>query len=90
MLIPGEMKGRFDGWAFGCDTCQDVCPWNRFSQPHHEPGFAPIPEVLNLSTKEWEAMTEESFKKIFKDSPIRRTKWKGIQRNIQFIQADKK
>ena len=89
MLIPGEMKGRFDGWAFGCDTCQDVCPWNRFSHPHHEPGFAPIPEVLNLSTQEWEAMTEESFKKIFKDSAIRRTKWKGIQRNIQFIQPDK-
>ena len=90
MLIPGEMKGRFDGWAFGCDTCQDVCPWNRFSRPHHEPGFAPIPEVLNLSTQEWEAMTEESFKKIFKDSPIHRTKWKGIRRNIQFIQTDKK
>ncbi|MFC0771710.1 tRNA epoxyqueuosine(34) reductase QueG [Terrimonas alba] len=88
MLIPREMKGRFDGWAFGCDTCQDVCPWNRFSRPHHEPAFTPIPEVLNLSTQEWEALTEESFKKIFKDSPIRRTKWKGIQRNIQFIQPD--
>lgn len=89
MLIPGEMKGRFDSWAFGCDTCQDVCPWNRFSRPHHEPAFTPIPEVLNLSTQEWEALTEESFKKIFKDSPIRRTKWKGIQRNIKFIQSDK-
>ncbi|MBL7741389.1 MAG: tRNA epoxyqueuosine(34) reductase QueG [Chitinophagaceae bacterium] len=86
MLIPAEMKGRFDNWAFGCDICQDVCPWNRFSQPHSEIHFNPIPEVLNLSTQEWEAMSEEIFKKVFKDSPISRTKWKGMQRNIQFIQ----
>lgn len=85
MLIPQEMKGRFDNWAFGCDTCQDVCPWNRFSKPTTEPAFTPLPEVLNLSTKEWEAMTEETFKKIFRDSAISRAKWKGIQRNIKFI-----
>ncbi|MGZ8539693.1 MAG: tRNA epoxyqueuosine(34) reductase QueG [Chitinophagaceae bacterium] len=86
MLIPDEMKGRFDNWVFGCDTCQDVCPWNRFSKPNNEPEFTPIPEVLNLTTKEWEAMTEETFKIIFKHSPISRTKWKGVQRNIKFLE----
>jgi epoxyqueuosine reductase len=87
MLIPGEMKGKFDNWAFGCDICQDVCPWNRFSKPHSEAEFTPIPEILNLSTKEWEEMTEQTFKKLFNDSPISRTKWKGMQRNIKFIQS---
>jgi len=85
MIIPDAMKGRFDNWMFGCDTCQDVCPWNRFSKPYDETSFAPIPEILNLSTKEWELMTEESFKTIFKHSPLKRTKWKGIQRNLKFI-----
>lgn len=87
MLIPAEMKGRFDDWMFGCDVCQDVCPWNRFSKPNSEPGFTPIPEVLNLSTTEWEAMSEESFRKIFKHSPLKRSKHKGIMRNVKFIQA---
>lgn len=88
MLIPDEMKGKFDGWMFGCDTCQDVCPWNRFSKPHSETSFSPIPEILNLATKEWEMMTEESFKTIFRHSPLRRTKWKGIQRNLKFISGN--
>lgn len=88
MIIPGEMKGRVDNWMFGCDTCQDVCPWNRFSKPHTETSFSPIPEILNLTTKEWEMMTEESFKKIFRHSPLRRTKWKGIQRNLKFISGN--
>ena len=85
MLIPGEMKGKFDNWMFGCDTCQDVCPWNRFSKPNNEINFTPVPEILNLSSQEWEIMTEESFQKIFKDSPLRRSKFKGIQRNLKFI-----
>lgn len=85
MLIPDNMKGKFADWAFGCDTCQDVCPWNRFSQPTEEPGFSPIPEILNLSTAEWEAMTEESFRKLFRHSALSRTKWKGIQRNLEFL-----
>lgn len=85
-MIPQEMSGKFDGWMFGCDTCQDVCPWNRFSKPHQEAAFTPIPEVLNLSTKEWELMTEDQFKKIFKDSPLKRSKWQGIQRNLRFLQ----
>jgi epoxyqueuosine reductase len=85
MLIPGEMKGRFDNWMFGCDTCQDVCPWNRFSKPHHEMQFSPVPEILNLSSAEWEEMSEETFRKIFKNSPLSRSKYKGIQRNLKFI-----
>ncbi|WP_153799566.1 tRNA epoxyqueuosine(34) reductase QueG [Foetidibacter luteolus] len=86
MLIPSEMEGKFSNWMFGCDTCQDVCPWNRFSQPHNEPHFAPIPEILNLSTRQWEEMTEESFRTIFKNSALKRTKFKGIQRNLKFLQ----
>ncbi|MBL7732151.1 MAG: tRNA epoxyqueuosine(34) reductase QueG [Chitinophagaceae bacterium] len=88
MLIPGEMKGKFDNWLFGCDTCQDVCPWNRFSKPHKEPSFEALPEILNLSTDEWEAMTEESFKKIFRHSPLKRAKLIGIKRNLHFLQTD--
>jgi epoxyqueuosine reductase len=88
MLIPNELKGKFDNWAFGCDICQDVCPWNRFSKPHQEPEFTPIPEVLNLSTREWEEMTQETFMKLFRDSAISRTKWKGMQRNIKFLKTD--
>ena len=86
-LLPDEMKNKFQNWMFGCDICQDICPWNRFSSPHHEVEFSPIPEVLNLSTKEWEAMSEEKFKTIFADSPIKRTKYKGIRRNLHFIQT---
>lgn len=87
-LIPDEMKGKFDNWMFGCDTCQDVCPWNRFSKPHHEPAFNPLPEILNLSSNEWEHLTEEAFKKIFRHSPLKRSKFKGIQRNISFLKSD--
>ena len=85
MLIPNEMKGKFENWMFGCDICQDVCPWNRFSKPTNEIEFMPLPEILDLSTKEWEMMTEEKFKNIFKHSPLSRSKFKGIQRNLKFI-----
>lgn len=87
-LIPEEVKGKFDNWAFGCDTCQDVCPWNRFSMPTKEPGFTPLPQILELSTKEWRDMSEEQFKKWFRDSPLKRTKWSGIQRNLTFLRED--
>jgi len=87
MLIPGEMKGRFDNWMFGCDICQDVCPWNRFAKPTNELEFTPIPEILDLSTKEWEMMSEEKFKTIFRHSPLSRSKLKGIQRNLKFLQS---
>ena len=85
MLIPNEMKGKFENWMFGCDICQDVCPWNRFSKPTNEIEFTPLPEILDLSTREWEMMTEERFKKIFDHSPLSRSKLKGIQRNLKFI-----
>ena len=83
--IPYEMKGKFDEWMFGCDTCQDVCPWNRFSKPHSEPLFNPNPEVLSFSKKDWVEITEETFKKVFKNSPIKRTKFDGLKRNINFL-----
>ncbi|MFY7879806.1 MAG: tRNA epoxyqueuosine(34) reductase QueG [Lacibacter sp.] len=86
-LIPDTMKGKFENWMFGCDTCQDVCPWNRFSQPAKETAFQPLPEILNLSSQEWEALTETSFQKLFRQSPLKRTKWKGIQRNLHFLKS---
>ncbi len=86
-LVPGEMKGKFDNWMFGCDVCQDVCPWNRFSKATHETAFVPIPEVLNFSKKDWEELTEESFKIVFKNSPLKRSKYEGIKRNIKFISS---
>ncbi len=88
LLIPDTMKGRFENWIFGCDICQDVCPWNRFSKPHREAAFEPIPEILNLSTREWIALTEEGFQKIFKDSPLKRSKFSGIRRNLNFIAGE--
>jgi epoxyqueuosine reductase len=84
-IIPEEMKGKFENWMFGCDVCQDVCPWNRFSKPHREEMFTPIPEILNMSTRDWEALSEEAFKKIFKNSPLSRSKYRGIQRNVKFL-----
>ena len=88
LMIPSEMQGKFSNWMFGCDVCQDVCPWNRFSRPTNEEGFTPLPGVLNLTTKDWEELTEESFKKIFRDSPVKRSKYKGLMRNIKFLSRD--
>lgn len=84
-LIPEKMKGKFDNWMFGCDVCQEVCPWNRFSSPTSEVNFSPIPAILNFSTNDWEELTEENFKIIFKDSPLKRSKYAGIKRNLHFI-----
>ena len=84
-LIPDTMKGKFQDWMFGCDTCQDVCPWNRFSKPTRETAFAPIPAILNFSTADWEELTEEGFREIFRHSALKRTKYAGIQRNLRFI-----
>lgn len=83
--IPREMKGTFNDWMFGCDVCQDVCPWNKFSKPHQEPLFNPNPELLSFSKKDWEEITEEVFKGIFKNSAVKRTKLEGLQRNISFL-----
>lgn len=83
--IPQEMKGKFDEWMFGCDVCQDVCPWNRFSKPHQEPLFNPDPEIISYSKKDWQEITEDVFKKIFKNSAVKRTKLEGLKRNIDFL-----
>ncbi len=85
MLIPTNLQGKFDNWMFGCDICQDICPWNRFSKPTTDRDFKPIPEILNFSTNDWEELTEESFKTIFKNSPVKRAKFEGIKRNLNFI-----
>ncbi len=86
-LIPESMKGKFDDWMFGCDVCQDVCPWNRFSKSTNEQDFTPIPAILNFSFNQWEELTEESFKEIFKQSPLKRSKFAGIKRNLHFIKT---
>ena len=86
-LIPGDMKGKFDNWMFGCDVCQEVCPWNRFSKPATEISFTPLPAVLNFTSSDWEELTEESFKQIFKNSPLKRSKFEGIKRNLHFIET---
>ena len=85
LLIPDTMKGKFQDWLFGCDTCQDVCPWNRFSKPATEAAFSPIPAILHFRTAEWEELTEESFKEIFRHSPLKRARYSGIRRNLRFI-----
>ena len=83
--LPMDMKGKFDDWAFGCDVCQDVCPWNRFSKSHNEPLFNPHPELLEMSRKDWEEITQEVFSKVFQKSAVKRTKFSGLKRNIDFL-----
>lgn len=83
--IPNEVQGQFDDWMFGCDICQDVCPWNRFSQPHNEPLFNPKPELLSMTKKDWEEITRDVFQKVFQKSAVKRTKFEGLQRNIAFL-----
>lgn len=84
--IPNEFKNKTEGWMFGCDICQDVCPWNRFSKPHSEPLFNPHKELLEMDTRDWQELTQETFGKIFKKSAVKRTKFSGLQRNIKFLQ----
>lgn len=83
--MPTAFKGQMDNWMFGCDVCQDVCPWNRFSKPHQEPLFNPHPELLDMTRQDWEEITEETFKKVFKKSAVKRTKFSGLHRNIEFL-----
>jgi len=82
--IPTEFKGKMENWAFGCDICQDVCPWNRFSKPHQEREFLPSPELEKL---DWEEITKETFNRVFKKSAVKRSKWEGLKRNIQFLRS---
>ena len=83
--IPNQFKNNMENWMFGCDICQDVCPWNRFSSPNKEPLFTPKEELLKMRKKDWEEITEETFKKVFKKSAVKRTKFTGLQRNIEFL-----
>jgi epoxyqueuosine reductase len=84
--IPESFQGRMENWAFGCDICQDVCPWNRFSTKHDEPDFMPKEELLELKADEWLEMTSEMFSRLFSKSAVKRTKFLGLRRNIQFLQ----
>lgn len=83
--IPSSVKGQFEDWMFGCDICQDVCPWNRFSQSHKEPLFNPNPKLLSYSKKDWEEISNEVFNSIFQKSAVKRTKFSGLKRNIDFL-----
>lgn len=83
--IPQEFAGKLDGWAFGCDVCQQVCPWNRFSVPHAEPAFAPKAELLNLKAEEWHGMTEMVFERLFEGSAVKRAKYSGLSRSLRFL-----
>ena len=85
--IPKEFKGKFDDWVFGCDICQDVCPWNKFSKTHREPLFQASSELMKMSRDEWNEITEETFNKIFKNSALKRTGYKGLTRNLNFIKS---
>ena len=83
--LPMEAKGKMEDWMFGCDICQDVCPWNKFSKPHNEPLFNPNQELLSFSKKDWEEITQDTFEKVFTGTPIKRTQYKGLKRNIDFL-----
>jgi len=84
-ILPIEFKEKMDGWMFGCDVCQDVCPWNRFSKPTKELAFNPHENLLKMSKADWCDLTEEVFKELFKNSAVKRTKYKGLKRNIDFL-----
>ncbi len=85
--LPESVRGTFNDWMFGCDVCQDVCPWNRFSKPHSEPLFNPHPELLSMSKKDWEEITQDTFNKVFQKSAVKRTKFTGLTRNIKFLKT---
>lgn len=86
--IPTEVKGKFESWIFGCDICQDVCPWNNFSKPHQEPRFDPHSDIVNMKKNDWIELTEDIFRRMFKNSALKRAKFEGLKRNIGFIHND--
>ena len=86
--IPPQFKGKMDGWMFGCDVCQDVCPWNRFSSPHSEEDFNPADGLLDMKARDWEELTEEVFRKVFRKSAVKRTKFSGLKRNLDFLKQE--
>ncbi|MTB51889.1 tRNA epoxyqueuosine(34) reductase QueG [Lewinella sp. W8] len=83
--IPESFRGQMEGWAFGCDICQEVCPWNRFSTPHHEPAFEPHPDLPGMQEGDWRELTEEVFRRVFRKSAVKRTKFSGLRRNLNFL-----
>lgn len=83
--IPSDVHGKFDNWIFGCDICQEVCPWNRFARPHDEPRFEPPEELRSMTTNDWREITEERFRYVFRNSPLKRAKYQGIKRNLRFV-----
>jgi epoxyqueuosine reductase len=85
--IPNGFQDKFEDWMFGCDICQDVCPWNRFSKPHNEPLFNPHPDLLSFDKKDWEEITKDIFNEIFRKSAVKRTKYEGLKRNMNYIQS---
>jgi epoxyqueuosine reductase len=84
-LLPKEFNGKMDNWMFGCDVCQDVCPWNRFSKPHSEAKFNPHENLLHMSKADWHDLTEEVYREVFKKSAVKRTKFGGLNRNLRFL-----
>jgi epoxyqueuosine reductase len=83
--IPAEFQGKMDGWAFGCDICQDVCPWNRFSKPHNEPAFQAHPQLKEMRSQDWQELTHEVFQHLFKRSAVKRAGFEGLKKNIRFL-----
>ena len=83
--LPDEFRGKMDNWMFGCDVCQEVCPWNRFASPHNEPAFEPKLELMKMKNKEWKELTREVFQQVLKKSAVKRTKYEGLKRNIDFL-----
>ncbi len=88
-MLPTEMEGKMENWAFGCDICQDVCPWNKFAQPHQEPAFDPHPDLLSMSRRDWEEITEDVYRELFRKSAVKRAKFEGLKRNIKFLSRDR-
>jgi len=87
--IPENVKGKFNNWAFGCDICQEVCPWNRFATPHKETAFVPKDEVMEMNKQEWMEITIDVFQKLFGESALKRTGFGGLKRNIEFLNGEK-
>lgn len=83
--IPTGFEGQLQDWMFGCDVCQDVCPWNRFSKPNEESLFVPQESLLDMTKRDWQELTQETFSKVFKKSAVKRTKFSGLTRNINFL-----
>ncbi len=83
--LPRAFEDKMDNWMFGCDICQEVCPWNRFAKPHTEPAFEPHPQLLDMTKRDWEDITEEVFQALFRHSAVKRTKFAGLKRNIDFL-----